>query len=121
MKSGGNFTEVLVRNAGHLVPMDRPAEAFQLIDYFIRGLDLPLPTNFNEKDSEIPPYTTDEALPLTTSKRNNGLLASIVLNVIFVAVIVVGAVYWIRWKKRTDTYFYSTVDNDSLNGVLTMD
>ncbi|XP_069669042.1 venom serine carboxypeptidase-like [Periplaneta americana] len=34
MKTGGNFTEVLVRNAGHMVPTDQPAWAFDLINRF---------------------------------------------------------------------------------------
>jgi vitellogenic carboxypeptidase-like protein len=36
MKSGGNFTEVLVRNAGHMVPTDQPEWAFDLIYRFTR-------------------------------------------------------------------------------------
>ena len=34
MKSGGNFTEVQVRNAGHMVPTDQPVWAFDLITRF---------------------------------------------------------------------------------------
>ncbi|KAJ9586809.1 hypothetical protein L9F63_019595 [Diploptera punctata] len=34
MKSAGNFTEVLVRNAGHMVPTDQPKFAFDLINRF---------------------------------------------------------------------------------------
>ena len=34
MKSAGNFTEVLVRNAGHMVPADQPSWAFDLITRF---------------------------------------------------------------------------------------
>ncbi|KAJ9586803.1 hypothetical protein L9F63_019589 [Diploptera punctata] len=34
MKSAGNFTEVLVRNAGHMVPTDQPKWAFDLINRF---------------------------------------------------------------------------------------
>jgi vitellogenic carboxypeptidase-like protein len=35
-KTGGNFTEVLVRNAGHMVPTDQPVWAFDLIYRFTR-------------------------------------------------------------------------------------
>ncbi|KAJ4443403.1 hypothetical protein ANN_05071 [Periplaneta americana] len=37
MKTGGNFTEVLVRNAGHMVPQDQPEWAFDLINRFTRN------------------------------------------------------------------------------------
>jgi vitellogenic carboxypeptidase-like protein len=41
MKSGGNFTEVLVRNAGHMVPTDQPVWAFDLINRFTKDDLLP--------------------------------------------------------------------------------
>lgn len=34
-KSGGGLTEVMVRNAGHLVPTDQPAWAFDLVARFV--------------------------------------------------------------------------------------
>ena len=37
VKSAGNFTEVLVRNAGHMVPADQPRWALDLISRFIQG------------------------------------------------------------------------------------
>ncbi|XP_073977709.1 venom serine carboxypeptidase-like [Rhodnius prolixus] len=37
-KSVGNLTEVLVRNAGHLVPSDQPKWAFDLMNKFARNL-----------------------------------------------------------------------------------
>lgn len=37
LKSGGNFTEVLVRNAGHMVPTDQPVWALDLITRFTRN------------------------------------------------------------------------------------
>lgn len=36
-KKAGNLTEVLVRNAGHMVPGDQPKWAFDLISQFIRN------------------------------------------------------------------------------------
>nr|CAH7730060.1 unnamed protein product [Callosobruchus chinensis] len=36
-KTGGNFTEVLVRNAGHMVPTDQPKWAEDLIYRFTRN------------------------------------------------------------------------------------
>jgi len=41
MKSGGNFTEVLVRNAGHMVPTDQPVWALDLITRFTSDELLP--------------------------------------------------------------------------------
>jgi vitellogenic carboxypeptidase-like protein len=41
MKSGGNFTEVLVRNAGHMVPTDQPVWALDLITRFTSNNLLP--------------------------------------------------------------------------------
>lgn len=37
IKKAGNLTEVLVRNAGHLVPRDQPLWAFDLISKFVRN------------------------------------------------------------------------------------
>lgn len=39
-KVAGNLTEVLVRNAGHMVPAEQPEAAYQLLYRFIRGLSL---------------------------------------------------------------------------------
>eukprot|EP00095_Tigriopus_kingsejongensis_P005515 maker-scaffold282_size228295-snap-gene-0.10 protein:Tk05515 transcript:maker-scaffold282_size228295-snap-gene-0.10-mRNA-1 annotation:"probable serine carboxypeptidase cpvl precursor" len=36
-KKVGNFTQVLVRNAGHMIPFDQPKWAFDLINRFTRG------------------------------------------------------------------------------------
>lgn len=36
-KTAGKLTEVLVRNAGHMVPRDQPKWAFDLISRFIAG------------------------------------------------------------------------------------
>lgn len=36
-KQVGNFTQVLVRNAGHMVPYDQPKWAFDLITRFTKG------------------------------------------------------------------------------------
>ena len=36
-KEVGNFTQVLIRNAGHMVPYDQPKFAFDLINRFTRG------------------------------------------------------------------------------------
>ncbi|CAG9773207.1 unnamed protein product [Ceutorhynchus assimilis] len=37
VKNAGNLTEVLVRNAGHMVPKDQPEAAYDLVYKFIRG------------------------------------------------------------------------------------
>lgn len=38
VKSTGNFTEVLVRNAGHMVPLDKPEWALDLIIKFTNNI-----------------------------------------------------------------------------------
>ncbi|KAL0808583.1 hypothetical protein ABMA28_013025 [Loxostege sticticalis] len=42
-KSGGRMTEVMVRGAGHLAPMDAPAPTRWLVAQWTRGLRLPQP------------------------------------------------------------------------------
>lgn len=37
VKQAGNLTEVLVRNAGHMVPTDQPKWAWDLISRFTRN------------------------------------------------------------------------------------
>ena len=37
VKQVGDFTQVLVRNAGHMVPYDQPKWAFDLINRFTSG------------------------------------------------------------------------------------
>lgn len=98
--------------------MDKPAEAFDLINDFIYSKYLPLPASYVEAFNENLTYNIETP----NYPNNTGLVVSVVLNVIFVAVIIGGTVHWIRWKKRTDSYFYSMVDNEILDGgLLTMD
>ncbi|KAF7288067.1 hypothetical protein GWI33_000121 [Rhynchophorus ferrugineus] len=40
VKVAGNLTEVMVRDAGHMVPTDQPENAYQLLYKFIRGIPL---------------------------------------------------------------------------------
>lgn len=35
VRQAGKFTEVLVRNAGHILPYDQPENAYDMIDRFI--------------------------------------------------------------------------------------
>ncbi|XP_076253486.1 venom serine carboxypeptidase-like [Rhynchophorus ferrugineus] len=39
-KSAGNLTEVMVRNAGHMVPADQPKAAYDLLYKFVRNIRL---------------------------------------------------------------------------------
>ncbi|XP_011555879.3 venom serine carboxypeptidase [Plutella xylostella] len=39
-KTAGNFTEVMIRGAGHMVPADKPAASLGLISAFARGISL---------------------------------------------------------------------------------
>ncbi|GBP20584.1 Venom serine carboxypeptidase [Eumeta japonica] len=45
-KTVGNFTEVMVRGAGHMVPADQPSAALGLISAFTRGLPLDADTGY---------------------------------------------------------------------------
>ena len=45
-KVAGNLTEVLVRNAGHMVPLDQPKWAWELFNSFVTG-------EFSKKKSKI--------------------------------------------------------------------
>lgn len=40
VKQAGNLTEVLVRNAGHMVPFDQPEWAYNLVYNFVRNIAL---------------------------------------------------------------------------------
>jgi vitellogenic carboxypeptidase-like protein len=35
----GNFRQVLVRDAGHLLPLDQPVRALDMITRYIKGID----------------------------------------------------------------------------------
>lgn len=145
VKSGGGFSEVLVRAAGHLVPIDKPAQAHELVSYFIRNLDLPWPSNYKPNPGDTPTLpdfklsgdkdNQDHSVvphqpPIATSKTTEeeptsdlstkaGMIASIVVNVILVAVVAVGVVLYYRLKRKTDDFYYNTVDNASDDIFLT--
>ncbi|CAH1644708.1 unnamed protein product [Spodoptera littoralis] len=124
VKTGGSLTEVLVRGAGHLVPMDKPAETAQLISYFIRGLDMPLPPNYHVVPQDTAAYIDDDLEGISkTILQIPGdpptgtqavMVVSLVLNVLLILAIVCGVVYGLRWKRRSDMYNYKTVDETSI-------
>lgn len=126
VKSGGRLTEVLVRGAGHLVPIDKPEQAQKLISYFIRDLPFRKPQNFHVQDSSNGTIENVVELPengkVTYYYSAAGLIASVIINVIFVFVIVGGVLYYLRYKRRSTTYFYEVADEDSsiTDGILTM-
>lgn len=145
VKSGGGFTEALVRAAGHLVPIDKPAQAYQLVSYFIRHLDMPLPANYkpspentpelpdfrlpgdiDHQDHSVIPHQPPIAISKTTEEEptgdistKSGMIVSIVINVVLVAVVGVGVVLYCRLKRKTEDFFYSNVDNASDDIFLT--
>ncbi|XP_028155781.1 uncharacterized protein LOC114349567 [Ostrinia furnacalis] len=120
VKSGGNFTEVLVRGAGHLVPMDKPFETLELISSFVEGRQLPLIPVLNYIQLDTPPLEEDTIYNKVYNSK--GLVASIVLNVFFVVIIALGVVYVIRWRRRHNNYLNAMIDNSSLSdGILTME
>ncbi|KAM3964763.1 venom serine carboxypeptidase [Aphomia sociella] len=125
-KSGGRLTEVLVRGAGHLVPIDKPLETQQLISYFIRDFDLPVPQNYVVLPTDIMAYQpesiiNDKTIPYYYGK-NAGLIVSVIINAILILFIVGCVVYYLRFKRRNAPYFYDVADDDSSisDGILTM-
>ncbi|KAJ8729195.1 hypothetical protein PYW08_000776 [Mythimna loreyi] len=128
VKSGGKLTEVLVRGAGHLVPMDKPAETLAMISYFIKGLDLPVPTNYHALAEDTATYIDDDTEGISKtilqipgdppSGTQAVMVVSIVLNVLLVLAIVCGVVYGLRWKRRTDAYLYNNVDETSITSTM---
>ncbi|XP_075992657.1 venom serine carboxypeptidase-like isoform X2 [Anticarsia gemmatalis] len=128
IKSGGGLTEVLVRGAGHLVPMDKPAETTHLISYFIRGLDMQIPPNYQILAQDTPKYIDDEFEGISktiykfpgesSSGTKVAMVVSVVLNVLLLLAIVCGIVYALRWKRRTDAYLYNTMEDTNIVSTM---
>lgn len=122
------MTEVLVRAAGHLVPVDKPAQAYALVSNFIRHLDMPFPTDYKSQPGDTPelPDVSGE-LPdfkppeeqLHQSHMKIGMIISIAINVVLVAALVVGVVLYYRLKRKIDDFCYNVVDNVSDDILLT--
>ncbi|XP_026314525.1 venom serine carboxypeptidase-like [Hyposmocoma kahamanoa] len=118
VKSGGGFTEALVRGAGHLVPIDKPAQAYRLVSYFIRRLDMPLPANYKSRPDDTPDLLAVRDQP-HQDHTNTGMIISIAINVALVAALIVGVVSYIRLKRKTEAFCYNMVDNVSDDIFLT--
>lgn len=120
VKTGGGFTEALVRGAGHLVPMDKPAQTLQLISYFIRGLDMPLPSNYKPSDVDTPPYQdfVSNQIETEASGTKIAMTISIIINVLLMIGILLGIVYGLRWKHRVDMFNYNNVEANSVRGSV---
>ncbi|XP_068620966.1 venom serine carboxypeptidase-like [Battus philenor] len=112
VKTGGRFTEVLIRGAGHLAPIDKPGQVKQLVSYFIRGLDMPMSPNYQIKPEDTPDYS----IPYSGSDFKTGMIISISFNVVLVLGIVLLVVFAVRWKRRNDDYFYAPLSD----GILSM-
>ncbi|KAI5640692.1 serine carboxypeptidase domain-containing protein [Phthorimaea operculella] len=83
IKKGGGLEEALVRGAGHLAPMDKPAEVLVLISSFIKNIEMELPPNYlvetppphqtnttiyiTNKPEVIPSYITDDEVKTTNN------------------------------------------------------
>lgn len=129
VKSGGGLTEVLVRGAGHLVPMDKPAETVELITSFIKNVKLQLPPNYHVMAQDTAMYVNDDFEGITktilqvpgadiSSGTQTVMVVSIVLNVLLLLALVCGVVYALRWKRRTDAYLYNSVDETSITSTM---
>ncbi|KAJ0182078.1 hypothetical protein K1T71_002800 [Dendrolimus kikuchii] len=116
VKSGGRLTEVLVRGAGHLAPMDKPAEVLNLISSFIRGYDMPVPPNYITQPEFTPEYKPDNIKVAgniqadASTGANVGLIVSILLNVILIIAIALGVVFYLKWKKNHELFLYNNME-----------
>lgn len=122
MKKGGGLTEVLVRGAGHLVPMDAPAAARELLQLFISDAPFPTPADFKDKPEYTPEYIDAgaEQPAKNKDKTNTPLIASVIINVILVLCLIGGVFLYLRYKRRSEAFFYSTVEDSISDGILTM-
>lgn len=126
MKSGGSLTEVLVRGAGHLVPIDKPEQLFKLINFFIRGLDMPYPPNYQVGIDDTPDYKEpeDKIKPETivqsgSSDTKVAMIVSVFINVILVLGVLAAVVYSLRWKHRVQMFTYNNME-ETANSELSM-
>lgn len=109
VKSGGGFTEVLLLDAGHFAPIDKPEQVQQLVSYFIRGLDLPMPPNYQVDPANTPEYTVPDnqnVVPdLTSTDFRTGFIVSVFVNVVFVLGFLALALfaYWRRGEEFSHT------------------
>lgn len=117
VKSGGGFTEIQVNGAGHLVPIDKPLEAVNIIYNFITEREFTRPSDFEIRADDTPNYEeyTDLSHYVKNSDFKSGLIASVVVNVLLVIALAVGVVMFVRWRRRDDV-FYSPLND----GILTM-
>lgn len=118
VKSGGGFTEVLVRGAGHLVPIDKPAQAYTLVSYFIRHMNMPLPANYRSQPEDTPELPDSGEKP-HQDHMATGMIISIAINVVLAAALTFGVVSYYRLKRKTEAFCYNIVDNISDDIYLT--
>lgn len=105
-----------VNGAGHLVPADKPAQAREVVHNFIKKQNYPSPPDYvreeNVKYEEYMDLRTSEILS-NSSALKNGLIASVVLNLLLLIGIVIGGVITMRWKREND-YFNLPLSDDIL-------
>ncbi|XP_028034214.1 venom serine carboxypeptidase-like [Bombyx mandarina] len=125
-KSGGGFTEVLVKGAGHLVPIDKPEELYELISWFVSSREL-LPSSDFDSASEYVPDLDKSYFSSTSPSAESalgpqlvGLIISIIINFILVISIVVASVYFLRRRREIAAYFYNNVDETSISQSFNM-
>ncbi|XP_045457837.1 venom serine carboxypeptidase-like [Melitaea cinxia] len=117
VKSGGGFTEIQVNGAGHLVPIDKPVEAVNIIYNFITEREFTRPSAFEIKADDTPNYEeyTDLSHYVKNSDYKSGFIASVVVNVLLMVALAAGVVMFVRWRRQNDV-FYSPLND----GILTM-
>jgi len=85
IRSARNLWQVVMVQAGHMVPQDQPVRALLLISDFIRNLR---PTPFSSSVTQ------------STSPMRFSLLAIILCSIVALALVAVAVVLLLAWRRR---------------------
>lgn len=112
VKSGGGLTEVLLRGAGHLAPVDNPGATFAMMSQFITK-------ELQKTKSAVIEINFPLEVSPTLDIKYIIMLLSLILNVVLVAAIMIWFIRKvIRNKERHDSWLYNAVDERIDNNVL---
>ncbi|KOB65688.1 Carboxypeptidase, partial [Operophtera brumata] len=99
---------VLLEGAAYSVVVQRLSGwLLKLINFFIRGLDMPYPPNYQVGVDDTPDYrepeeeiTPEAVVEAGTSGTKVTMIVSVFINVILVLGVLAAVVYSLRWKHR---------------------